>query len=332
MKSSFVIQTLLAVVIPTALANPIDVVARYMYGSYCRSTKCYQALERDPIAASSTCSDILGRTAPTIIVTAYRFINTTAITTATETMYQATSTTVVLATTEAPVLLDKRYGMGISEECDSNLHKFRAACSCIIGFEEPTPTTITTTIPSTLTDAVATETVTTNVPGTLTITSTCSPAATAAIQNGGFETGDISPWYIVPGGSDTMSGTYSIVTDATTPNPAYAFMATVSMPLGAFSYTKVNIAQNLVTCSGASYNLAFNYRFEGSSGAACYIVVFIDGVKVHDITSGPSTWTPAPPVRFTATSSSAVLRVDLVMGKAAGTENLYIDGFTVDAA
>ncbi|KAK6338454.1 hypothetical protein TWF730_002514 [Orbilia blumenaviensis] len=331
MKSTLLLQTLLAVAIPATVASPIDKVARYIYAPYCRPNHCSDALERDPAAASSTCDEILGRTTPTVVVTSYSFVNTTATSTLTETVYEATITSVVLPPEPTdPALVGKRYyygAVGIDQACGYNLRKLSSACGCFLGFDEPTPTTITTIIPTTFSDSVAVTT-TTNVPGTLVTTSTCYPAATPAIQNGDFESGLLSPWYIVPGGSDTQPGTYSIAEDATTPNPLYAFIATVSMPDPGFSYRKVNIAQDLTTCPGATYNLSFNYKFEGDAPAACYIVTFINGVEVLNFNNGPSSWTPAA-TTFVAGSSTTVLRIDFVIGSAFGTENLSIDGISI---
>ncbi|EPS44148.1 hypothetical protein H072_1888 [Dactylellina haptotyla CBS 200.50] len=342
MKTCSIIQArgLLALLfLPAILASPLQNEAR---GSSCNANNCLRAVQGNPVIASPLCFSTLGRiSTATSVVTAYSTTTEYVTSVSTETIYATTVTEVVLPPQDLPGRLAKRtqpasYTVSsIIKACSTDAAKISSACSCLLGTTTSTTTaTTTTTLPVTETKTVST-TLTTEIP-TLTVTSTCYPQSTAAITNGGFESGSLDPWYLVPLASDSTAGTYGIIADSATPDQSHAFQASLQSPYyleSGKSYTKVLIAQNLNTCPGATYTLSFWYKFGYTGhnfGPASYFVTFIDGAEVLNFNNGPMVWTLATKT-FTATSTSTVLRFDLVNGYTIflGTEFLSLDGVTV---
>ena len=99
-------------------------------------------------------------------------------------------------------------------------------------------------------------------------TGTCNLSG-PIIQNGGFESGSLSPWsistpvrgavanggIISPGSTLPGGGNYAFVASLTTPNAPYAGKVTLTL------------AQTLYTCTGAKYSLATDFKY--ISGSSC---------------------------------------------------------------
>lgn len=317
----------LAFAASASLATPIEHVARS--GSGCKITPCLIAVKANPFVGYPFCYSKLGR-----IVTSTKYKTTYTLTTtivtetvATNTEYTATITTLTVAT---EALQKRTWGHGtaiIIKACQTNSAKISSACSCLLKQATSTTTiTLTTMLPSVVTETVpATATETASDP--FTITSTCYPSATPIITNGGFESGTLDPWYLVPLGSDSSPGTYTITTDVTAPEPSQVFDANLSIRPPGFTFTKVIIAQNLVTCPGVTYTISFFYKIV-TTGPAVFLVGFVGGVDKFYHTSSEGIW-QATSASFTATSTTTVFQLDLVRGDGTGTANIFIDGVTV---
>ncbi|KAK6500796.1 hypothetical protein TWF506_003559 [Arthrobotrys conoides] len=334
MRTTRSIYALFTLFIPNILASPIN--NRYAPPqALCVANDCYRALTNDLYVASSTCYEILDRTTPTVTITQYDFAATQ---TDIETQYAATTTiTVAPFNGQGRLRRAKRSNEVVQTACgDIAPGEFTGACNCLVGigvFNISRPAPTTTTVHITIDDIVGVVASTTTATDTLTVTETCSPTGNAVI-NEDFHTRQLPPWYIIPAGSDSESGKFSVVEDLTLPNdwPHRVFNASVFKTPGTFSqYSKVKVAQDLKTCPGVDYTLSFYYRFEGNAGPGSYIVTFIDGLKVTDINNGPSTWTRVGPIPFRARSFTTELRVDLVNAYFT-PENLYLGLFDFSPA
>lgn len=112
-------------------------------------------------------------------------------------------------------------------------------------------------------------------PPTSTSTTAASPTATCnsalpVIQNGGFESGSLSPWVyqsqvgrsgysIVSPGSSIYGGNYAYAADLISPN--YPYAGTVSESL----------SQTLNTCPGTNYSVSVDYKVGSNSGGSCKV-------------------------------------------------------------
>ncbi|KAF3917526.1 hypothetical protein AA313_de0200343 [Arthrobotrys entomopaga] len=329
MKASTISGALLALVVP-ALATPVDnIFAR----DNCHANNCLRAVRgRNADAAVDLCFSALGRiTTTTEIETAYTttFVAVTDYT-ATATVYATTVTTVVLPfihplnkRTDSPASMTA----DILKQCSTDPVAIASACSCFLGDSTSTVTeSATITLPVTATET-SLDILTVDIP-TLTVTSTCYPHATPAIQNGDFNTGHISPWTIGSLGSDSQPGTYSIV------DFDKKFKASLPKPTFGHSYSKVDLVQNLVTCPGQKYKLSFWYKFDASNNNAGFVVTFVDGVKVSDIAGSSQSWLEllfgaTVTKTFTATSTTTNLEIDLVVGSNPKSEVIYLDNVSV---
>ena len=121
-------------------------------------------------------------------------------------------------------------------------------------------------------------------------TSTISPTTTSAttacntaspiIQNGGFESGSLSPWVVqtglgqssgsvVSGGSSYYAGSGSIYTGGN-----YAFLANLQTPNSPYAGTvSQTLSQTLNTCAGTNYTVTADYNFEYHQGGVCTLTM-----------------------------------------------------------
>ena len=99
-------------------------------------------------------------------------------------------------------------------------------------------------------------------------TATCN-SALPVIQNGGFESGSLSPWVesagvgqssysiVSPGSTKPGGGNYAYSANLNTPN--YPYAGTVSESL----------SQTLNTCPGTNYSVSVDYQFVYSQQGTC---------------------------------------------------------------
>ena len=127
-------------------------------------------------------------------------------------------------------------------------------------------------------------------PTTSSSTTAASPTATCnsalpVIQNGGFESGSLSPWVyqsqvgrsdysIVSPGSSIYGGNYAYEAYLQTPN--YPYAGTVSESL----------SQTLNTCPGTNYSVSVDYKFGGSQGGTCTLNLPLGLATVNNPGSG----------------------------------------------
>jgi hypothetical protein len=335
MKASLSSGALLALALPAVLATPLELVKRD-----CNANNCLRALRgatrlADPQFPSAFCFSYISR-----IVTATETSTdyTTETTTSTETVatitnYEATVTQTVLPPVDTlkkrrDTLSPEELSASIVSQCSYDPTKISSDCSCFLGTATSTVTESTTaTLPVTVT-ATATDTLTVDIP-TLTITETCFPTATAAITNGGFGTGSLSPWYSVPVGSSFKQGTASVSYNPLSIHHKHAFKAGVSVAFNKAG--KVKLAQDLVTCPGATYSLDFDYFFFGLRFGDASIVVTVDGVELFNIDGNPATLQYESPTAqtFTATSGSTYLEFEFNVKKGVSSEDIFIDAVSV---
>ena len=150
--------------------------------------------------------------------------------------------------------------------------------------------------------------------------STVSAAATSAtaacstgspvIQNGGFESGSLSPW--IAQGTAGQS-TNSIVSPGST-NPSggnYAFSANLQLPTSPYGNGAVTqtLKQTLNTCAGTNYSITADYDFAsaGTGNICSFTMQYPQGsVAVDTRSSATGVW------RTTAAKFQAVSNADVV--------------------
>jgi hypothetical protein len=166
-------------------------------------------------------------------------------------------------------------------------------------------------------------------------TATCNPYQTPAITNGGFDSSNtaIDPWTTLAVAPPYYPGTYSV--DASTdggsaPNIFHAHLQYVDVFGDAWSL--IVLDQILTVCEGGTYSLTFNYKYGQAGDVGAYLGINIDGVDIVVYgPDGPTDWTASTPITFTASGSTAELKVSLIHGNGGytGDVDLYIDSFKV---
>ncbi|KAF3930739.1 hypothetical protein ABW19_dt0210023 [Dactylella cylindrospora] len=318
-------------VISVATANPVAHFFNGIWFGQCWSNRCLATVRSYPRDSFPFCYSLLNRV---VTSTRYRTQYSTTTQFVSTTVSTQTNAAETVTTTVVPVAAggnkEKRGGgrnplAHIAWACNYNRYRISSACGCLIGRSVSTKYVVaTTTLPYTVTSTQSV-TATTNIP-TLTVTTTCDPATKTAISNGNFDSAAISPWYITPTSGDATQGVYAIIADPTSPNPSLVLKTTLQVTTRPFS--KINIVQDLVTCPGVRYRVAFYYKNEGPFGGSTYIVAFINGGEVYNVNNAPLTWTSGG-FQFSAVSGTTQLRLDLVLGSSNGAQSIYIDGFTV---
>ncbi len=129
---------------------------------------------------------------------------------------------------------------------------------------------------------------TTTTAATTTATYACN-TATPVIQNGGFESGSLSPWVVksvrgsssgsvVAGGSTYFAGSGLPYTGG-----SYNFLASLSYPDFPYAGTvSETLSQTLNTCAGVAYDVTADYNFERANGCS---ISFNGGAAVSSDTT-----------------------------------------------
>ena len=149
--------------------------------------------------------------------------------------------------------------------------RLSSACSCILT-ATPTPTTVVTTIVSTVT------------------AKSCPAAATPIVKNGDFETGALAPWtlaqsypeYTIP--ADLLSYGLS--------SPGYGgskYAVNVTDENGS-SYVQVDLSQTLTVCPGKLYDFAAKY-YQATTDPQAHVEVYVDNVFITASPALPITGT-----------------------------------------
>jgi len=156
------------------------------------------------------------------------------------------------------------------------------------------------------------------------VTVTMKPAAvigTDVLQNGGFETGNVSPWFIVSSG--TIAGSSTIVAPGHTGAFAEKFSITKT---GSGWY---ELAQIVPVDQGTTYNVQFWYKSSVNSGGVafyCYDrpwsnVVAASGVEI--VATG-DTWTLGT-FRISIPVNGTIAHTELLISLGNTTGTLVLD-------
>lgn len=175
-----------------------------------------------------------------------------------------------------------------------------------------------------LSSLLATSTVPSSTTAATTATFACNTAS-PIIQNGGFESGSLSPWIVksglgqsygnvVAGGSNYFAGSGSSYTGGN-----YAFSANLYSPnypyAGSVSQT---LSQTLNTCAGTNYTVTTDYNFESSSGCS----ISFDYTKYASSSTSARGWQR---MAWTFTASSNTYVIQFVLSCAPNPGQIELD-------
>lgn len=140
-------------------------------------------------------------------------------------------------------------------------------------------------------------------------TAACNTAG-PVIQNGGFESGSLSPWITQ---ATVGQSTNSIVSPGST-NPGggtYAFSANLQLPNSPYGNGAVSqtLKQTLNTCAGANYSISADYDFAsvGTGNVCSFTMQYPQGsVAVDTRSSATGVWRTAA-AKFQAVSDADVV-------------------------
>ncbi|MCJ1388624.1 hypothetical protein MMC18_001471 [Xylographa bjoerkii] len=159
-----------------------------------------------------------------------------------------------------------------------------------------------------------------------------SPACTPvpAITNGGFETGALAPWSVDQ--ESAWGWTFGTVQSPGHAS-AYAFTASLAPnPNHASGYSSILLLQNLHTCPGRNYSIAFDVTFEYATPGECDVQVSVPYGGVDD----PSGVNFVPPSGgwvasgdvFTALGTDDLLQVEFSCNNGA-SNTMQVDNVVV---
>lgn len=128
------------------------------------------------------------------------------------------------------------------------------------------------------------------------------------LQNAGFETGNLAPWY--EGATDSVNSG-SLVTPGSNSQSTWA-LASRLLRVTSSPYSRRFVHQDVTLCPGANYNVGFDYRFteNGPNCYAYYFIVYSDGTSQNAITvRGVNNNWQTTGGSFTATSARATIQI-----------------------
>lgn len=129
------------------------------------------------------------------------------------------------------------------------------------------------------------------------------------LQNAGFESGNLSPWYEGPMDS-VNSG--SLINPGSNSASTWA-LASKLVRVSSSPYSRRFVQQDVDLCAGSNYNVGFDYRFT-ENGPDCYAYYFINyadaspaqnAITVRGVNSN---W-QSTGGSFTATSTKATISI-----------------------
>ena len=142
------------------------------------------------------------------------------------------------------------------------------------------------------------------------------------IQNGGFETGNASPWVVTAVGTTS----YGVVAGGSTNSGGgnYAFSASLILPSQGVS--SVTLQQTMNTCPGTNYTVSVDFKFSKTALGDCSIkIAYPYKTTTGSVTTSSNLWTPGVWERtwnaFQAVSNADV--VTIVLACTSGQSNVY---------
>ncbi|CAD6581526.1 MAG: hypothetical protein ASARMPRED_000637 [Alectoria sarmentosa] len=177
------------------------------------------------------------------------------------------------------------------------------------------PTLVSSSVPSSLPTLVSSS-VSSSVP---TASASCG---SPFIQNGGFETGNASPWVVTAVGITS----YGVVAGGSTNSGGgnYAFSASLILPSQGVS--SVTLQQTMNTCPGTNYTVSVDFKFSKTALGDCSIkIAYPYKTTTGSVTTSSNFYTPGVWERtwnaFQAVSNADV--VTIVLACTSGQSNVY---------